>query len=164
MKKTIKTRTVVKPVEIEVSVYATLDGKEFEDEQSAKYHEDLLKKYPKLSDSAIEWIEEYVHSHEAWDGNTVEELEKALKSNKVIVIGAHSGGDDPFFEIVEPYLVAAEAVIKVLHRRSVGCNNTRYISGIIYLGESLCFNDEKKINGRGYYKTGSGRNIKEVLK
>lgn len=94
-----------------------------------------------------------------WEG-----LEEALKSDKVVIIGTHSGDDDPFFEVVEPYLVAVEAVIKVLHRKTIGCNYNRYVVGVIYKGESLCFNDEEMSDGSGYYETGEGRNIKEVLK
>lgn len=163
MKKTIKTKTVTKPVKVQVPVYVTEDGKEFENEKCAKGHEKLRKKYPKLSDQDIEWIEEYLFSDECRYNEGEENLEKALKSDKAIIVGTHSGGDDPFFEVVEPHLVAVEAVIKVLHRRSAGMNYNRYVDGVIYKGESLCFNDEKKDDG-SYYETGSGRNIKEVLK
>lgn len=159
MKKTVKTRTVIKPVE--VPVYVTEGGVEYENEQSAKGHEVLTKKYPKLSKYDIKWIDGYMHEAEHNEG--YEEFMKALKSKKVLLLCSHSGGDDLFFEVIEPHLVAVEAVIKVLHRRSVGMNYNRYVDGVIYKGESLCFNDEKKDDG-SYYETGSGRNIKEVLK
>lgn len=163
MKKVTRKQTVTKPVEVEVPVYIASDEKEFDDEKGAQRHEKLLKTYPKLGTRSIEWIEDYLSSDEGQDGGE-EELEKALKSDKVVIIGTHSGDDDPFFEVVEPYLVAVEAVIKVLHRKTIGCNYNRYVDGVIYKGESLCFNDEEMSDGSGYYETGEGRNIKEVLK
>jgi hypothetical protein len=164
MKKIIKKQTVVKSTEVEVPIYITDDGLEFNNEQGAADHEELIKKYSKLNIKDIKWIEGYLSSDEAWSDETCfdggKNFEKALKSNKVLVLGDHSGRENPFFEVVEPYLVAVEAVIKVLHRKSVGMGCNRYICGVIYLGESLCFNEGEKM----YYEVGSGRNIKEVLK
>jgi len=164
MKKVTRKQTVTKPVVVEVPVYITSDEEEFDDEKGAQRHEKLLKTYPKLGTCSIEWIEDYLSSNLCVDNEGEEGLEEALKSDKVVIIGAYSGGDDPFFEVVEPYLVAVEAVIKVLHRKTIGCNYKRYVDGVIYKGESLCFNDKKKSDGSGYYETGEGRNIKEVLK
>jgi len=146
--------------EKEVTLFKTSDGKEFRKKEVAKEHEALLKKYPKLSSHDIEWMECF--SSEMRGEEIIEDFEKTLHSNKVIVLLSHSGGDHLEFEAVEPYLVAVKAVIKALHRRTVGCNYNMYVDGIIYKCESLCFDDEKK-EGGGYFQTGKGRNIKKAL-
>lgn len=164
MKKTTKKKIVSQRVEIEVSVYTTSDGTEFDNEQDAERHENFIKKYPKISKHALEWIDNYLSSDEVLNNkDDRDKFIKALNSEKAIIICDYSGGDNPFFEVVEPHLVAVEAVIKVLHRKTVGCNCNIYVRGVLYLKESLCFNDGKKDSG-GYYETGKGRNIKNVLK
>jgi len=160
MEKIVREEMVAVRVKKEIAIFKTSDGKEFKREEEAKGHEDLLKKYPKLSSQDIEWMECFV---EGMHGEVIGDFEEALHSDKVIVLLIHSGGEQPEFEVVEPYLVAVEAVIKALHRRIVGCNYNLYVDGIIYKCESLCFDDEKKEVG-GYFQTGEGRNIKKVLK
>jgi hypothetical protein len=160
MKKIIKEEMVAIKVKKEVAFFKTTDGKEFRDKAVAKKHEELIKKYPKIGTDDIEWMEGFVEEKH-WE-QVIDNFEKALRSDKVIVLLIHSGGDGFEFEVVEPHLVAVQAVIKALNRRVVGCNYNMYVDGIIYKCESLSFDDVEKEDG-SYYQTGSGRNIKDVL-
>jgi hypothetical protein len=154
MKRITKVQQVRELVDRQVDVFVTKDGHEFSDEKSAKEHETLRKKYPKISEYDIEFLENYDYENK--------ELLEALNSNNVILFISHSGDEDPRFEIVVPHLVAVQAVIKVLHRKTLGCNYNEYVRGVIYKKESLCFDDSKKDDG-SYYTTGSGHNIKTVI-
>jgi hypothetical protein len=168
MEKVLRKIQIMAPVENVVTKFKTSDGTEYDKQEHAELHEELLKKYPKLEKSDLEWVEGFWYSD--YDGGERDfdgegkKLEKALNSNKAIVFGSHSGGEEPWYEEVEPYLVAVEAVIKVLHRKTRGCNYNQYVGGVIYKKESLSFNSEKKLNGKGYYASEKGRHIKEVLK
>lgn len=150
-------------VKKDVTVYKTVDGKEYKNKKAAENHEALLKKYPKLSTCDVDWIENFkCQESYTYDPETLEEFEQALDSDEAVILISHSGGDDLQFETVEPHLKTIKGAIKVLHRKTIGCGCNQYVDSVIYKGESLCFDDEKRDDGT-YYQTGTGRNIKEVF-
>ena len=150
-------------VTVDVTAYKTSDGKVFEGAKYANAHEALLNEFPGMSGHDIKWLENFVHGDQFEYEDPLESFREAVKSGKVVLLVEHSAGEEPQMEVVIPKLIAVEAVIKVLHNKTVGCGCNRYVVGVVYRGESLCFDDGKKSEGE-YYTTGSGKNIKEVLK
>lgn len=159
MNKVIRKENVSVMIEKEVEKFVTSDGNEYGKKENAQAHEEILKKFSKLSKYDIEWLEHL--KKEDFDGDKFEEFEKVFKSNNVILAMDHSGGDNCCFIVVEPVLAGVKAVIKALHRKTVGMNCNSYVRSLIYKEESFSF-DEEKVGG-GYHETGSGKNIKEIL-
>ena len=135
--KEIKQKVLVtKPVEEEQTRYETDDGLVWNNKEAATAHEEFERKYPKLDASDVEHISG-VFSNIALDEEYTDQFEEDLDSNQVLILYAHSGGEDHRYEAVVPDATAVEAVVKVLHRRSIGMNYTRYVHGIVYKGESV---------------------------
>jgi predicted peroxiredoxin len=147
-------------VEKDVTMFVTSDGKEFVYEKNAETHEDILKRFPKLNEHTIAWIEKFIHEDEAPE---LDQIEKDFKSGNAIILIEHSGGGELCYEVVDPNLITVKCIIKVLHRKVQGCNYTQFVRGIVYKGEDLCFKEERKIDGKDYYITGFGKDIDEVL-
>jgi hypothetical protein len=151
VEKIVKKKKVEEVVEKEITVYRTLDGKEYREEKSAIEHEDLLKKYPKICAKDIDWIEEFVC--DKWGEDDVNNFFEALESKSVLIL-TNAIGCDFRFDVVDPILAGVLAVVNVLDRREIGMNCDLSVSGIIYLKESfIC---------TGWVREGR-RNIDEVL-
>lgn len=142
MKIITKKVRITKPVEIDTTLYLTDDGIEFSSEQPAKDHEEFIKKNPNISSYDIHSIESI-----PFPESDEEDIEKALKLDKVIILINYSDGDSPRFELIEPYLIAVKTAIKLLHRKTIGCNYMQYVTGIVYKRQSFYYSDsiEKKV-------------------
>jgi hypothetical protein len=159
MKTVTKKQKVQEYVDKDVTFFITDDGKEFKSKKAAEEHENLIIKFPKLNEYCIDFLESAVDIQEIYE----DLCEAIINSNEAIILYDHSGREAANFELVEPHLIAVRAVIKALHRKTVGCNCNRYVCGVIYRGESLCFDDEKKSEWSFYTTGGGARNIKDVL-
>lgn len=126
--KKLTSKTVVENVK-----FITSDNREYSREYEAKLHEKLFKQHKKLTRYDLEWLEDFLSG--AVKNNA--DFNSAFKSNKVILILTHSGGESPEFTTVEPNMAAVKAVIKAMHRRTLGCNYNEYVVGIIYKKESF---------------------------
>jgi hypothetical protein len=153
MDKITKKKNVKVCVEQDVTMYKTSDGREFEEKKDALTHEELMRRYSKFSKNDIEWLEGLIDGDN--HGNcTLEQFEKDLKAGKALLLLSNSDEGCFGFEAVEPVLVAVMAVIKALHRKTIGCGCNQYVDSIIYKSESFCFEKDPVY----------GRNIAEVLK
>jgi hypothetical protein len=163
MRQIIKKQKVQEFVEKDVPMFVTTDGKEFKHKENAEEHEDILKRFPKLNKHTIEWIENFIHEDEAPE---LDQIEKDFKSGNAIILIDHSADEELRYEVIDPDLIAVKSVIKVLHRKVQGCNYTQFVCGIVYKSEDLCFKEGKrnKEHGGGYYTTGFGKDIDDVLK
>lgn len=152
MKKSVS-KTVVENVK-----FITSDNKEYRSESDAKLHEKLLKQYKKFTEYDLEWLEEYLSDEDRFGGDDDTNVYSAFKSDKVILLISHSAREKPEFTAVEPNMEAVKAVIKVMHRRTLGCNYNQYVVGIVYKKESFHYAIKKD----DCIGTGD-RNIEEIL-